>query len=275
MQRTKVLTGLALVAALSACAGRSPNPVATSQAQDVSLACPMIHSEIASNNQRIQQLSREKSGKTAQNVIAGTAGVFIPVLWFAMDFQGTQNIEINALQGRNNALAGLTTTKCATVVTAPPAAPTPAPAPIYTYSQPPHPDYQPPATYEAELTTPVQAYQPPTVRAKPAIAPYNPPQAALGRPAPKDDFWDRPHDASAVDRSASATPEPVAYPIDPCTAYQNDNIARVRCEWISGPQRAEYVPPAGEGAPLDVQISCLPVRDRSQQYGNCIAQGYL
>lgn len=275
MQRTKVLTGLALVAALSACAGRSPNPVATSQAQDAYLACPAIHSEIASNNQRIQQLSREKSGKPAQNVAAGVAGVLIWPIWFAMDFQGTQNIEINALQGRNNTLAALTTTKCATVVTAPPAAPTPAPVPTYTYSQPPHPDYQPPATYEAEPAAPVEAYQPSTIRAQPAIAPYNPPQAALGRPAPKDDFWDRPHDASAVDRSASATPEPVAYPIDPCTAYQNDNIARVRCEWITGPQRAEYVPPAGEGAPLDVQISCLPVRDRSQQYGNCIAQGYL
>jgi len=272
MQRTKLLTGLALVAALSACAGRSPSPVATSQAQDAYLACPALHSEIASNNQRIQQLSREKSGKPAQNVAAGVAGVLIWPIWFAMDFQGTQNIEINALQGRNNTLAALTTTKCATVVTAPPAAPTPAPAPTYTYSQPPHPVYQPPATYEAEPAAPVEAYQPSTIRAQPAIAPYNPPQAALGRPAPKDDFWDRPYTASVVDRSA---PGAVFYPIDSCTAYENDNIARVRCEWITGPQRAEYVPAAGEGAPLDVQISCLPVRDRPQQYGSCIAQGYL
>ena len=78
-----------------------------------------------------------------------------------------------------------------------------------------------------------------------------------------------------VDRSAPAPVERAAYGSDPCAPYASDNIARVRCEWINGPERQEYVPPAGEGASLDTQISCLPVRDRPQQYAECIARGYL
>ena len=64
-------------------------------------------------------------------------------------------------------------------------------------------------------------------------------------------------------------------PPDPCGPYSFDNDLLMRCLWVTGPQRAEYVPPAGEGAALDVQIQCLPVRDRPQQYAGCIARGYL
>ena len=41
------------------------------------------------------------------NVAAGVAGIFIPVLWFGMDFQGTADTEITALQSRQQYLAML------------------------------------------------------------------------------------------------------------------------------------------------------------------------
>jgi hypothetical protein len=35
-----------------------------------------------------RQLASEQGLKTTQNVAAGVAGIFIPVLWFGVDFQG-------------------------------------------------------------------------------------------------------------------------------------------------------------------------------------------
>ncbi len=54
-----------------------------------------------------QQLADEKGLKTAQNVAAVVAGFVIPVLWFGMDWQGSQDKEIVALQSRQQYLAVL------------------------------------------------------------------------------------------------------------------------------------------------------------------------
>ena len=51
---------------------------------------------------------REDGGKVAQNV----AGVFIPVLWFAMDFQDASGKEGRALSQRNGYLAQLAANRC-------------------------------------------------------------------------------------------------------------------------------------------------------------------
>jgi len=51
--------------------------------------CAAILAEVQANNQRVQELATEQDWKTTQNVAAGVAGIFIPVLWFGMDFQGT------------------------------------------------------------------------------------------------------------------------------------------------------------------------------------------
>jgi hypothetical protein len=119
---------------------------------------------------------------------------------------------------------------------------------------------------------PMPAYQPtqpppqPAALAPPQQNAVQTPAALPGTPAANDAFWDQPSGA------ASGTTAPAA---DPCAPYENDNIARIRCEWVTGPQRAEYVPAAGQNAPLDTQISCLPVRDRGQQYADCIRRGQL
>lgn len=94
-------------AALAGCAGRSPAPVAVIQPQDQFMDCPAILAEVTSNNAKVQQLASDQGLKTTQNVAAGVAGIFIPVLWFGMDFQGTADKETQALQARQQYLASL------------------------------------------------------------------------------------------------------------------------------------------------------------------------
>ena len=92
---------------LSSCAGRSPQPVAVVQSHDRFMDCTAIIAEVESNNQKITSLASEKGMKVTQNVAAGVAGLLVPVLWFGMDWQGTQNKEIEALQSRQLYLATL------------------------------------------------------------------------------------------------------------------------------------------------------------------------
>ena len=97
----------ALVVVLTACAGRSPAPVAVVQPQDRFMDCAAIQAEVLANNAKVQELASESGGKVAQNVAAGVAGVFIWPLWFAMDFQGAADKEEAAINARNQYLATL------------------------------------------------------------------------------------------------------------------------------------------------------------------------
>ncbi|HEX2151259.1 MAG TPA: hypothetical protein VHG31_04580 [Stellaceae bacterium] len=67
--------------------------------------CAAISIEAAANNEKLQQLGVDEGNKTAQNVAAGVAGLFIWPLWFAMDFQGAAGKEVAAINNRNQYLA--------------------------------------------------------------------------------------------------------------------------------------------------------------------------
>ncbi len=69
--------------------------------------CSAIFAEVESNNRKIAELGKEKGLKVGQNVATGVAGLLIPVLWFGMDWQGTQDKEIAALQSRQQYLVTL------------------------------------------------------------------------------------------------------------------------------------------------------------------------
>ena len=69
--------------------------------------CSAIFAEIEANNRKIEQLASEKGLKVAQNVLTGVGGLFIPVLWFGMDWKGAQSKEMQALQSRQQYLATL------------------------------------------------------------------------------------------------------------------------------------------------------------------------
>jgi hypothetical protein len=121
---------------LGACAGRAPAPVAVVQPQDRYMDCAAITAEVQANNKRISELGSEEGGKVAQNVIVGAAGLFIPILWFGMDFQNAAGKEVAALQSRQQYLATLAEQRCGalppvpiqTIPAAPAAAPSPEPA---------------------------------------------------------------------------------------------------------------------------------------------------
>ena len=107
-----LLMGMAVMV-LVGCAGRSPEPVAVVQPQDQYTDCTAIMAEVQANNAKVQELASEEGWKTTQNVAAGVAGVFIPVLWFGMDFQGAASKEAAALQARQQYLAALAGQRCA------------------------------------------------------------------------------------------------------------------------------------------------------------------
>jgi hypothetical protein len=77
------LIGVCLAVALTGCMGRPPpDPVPVVQPQDRYMNCTAIYAEVRENNRRVRELGR-------QNVAAGVGGLFIPILWFGMDWQGT------------------------------------------------------------------------------------------------------------------------------------------------------------------------------------------
>lgn len=139
---------LVLVAAqLAACAGRTPAPVAVTQAQDRYMDCAAINAEVQANNKKISELGSEEGKKVAQNVIVGAAGLLIPVLWFGMDFQNAAGKEVSALQSRQQYLATLAEQRCG-------AAP---PVPVQTVqmaaSAPPAASTNGPQTYRGKGST--------------------------------------------------------------------------------------------------------------------------
>lgn len=69
--------------------------------------CTAIVAEVQANNTKVQDLASESGLKVAQNVAAGVGGLFIPVLWFGMDFQDAAGKEVAALQSRQQYLAAL------------------------------------------------------------------------------------------------------------------------------------------------------------------------
>jgi hypothetical protein len=104
---------MAVGLALSACAGRDPQPIASVQPQDAYSDCTMIRAEIEANNAKATQLANEQGGKVAQNVAAGVVGLVIWPVWFGMDFKDAAGKVAAALQARQQYPTTLATERCA------------------------------------------------------------------------------------------------------------------------------------------------------------------
>ena len=103
----KKLTSLfASLILLSACAGRTPNPVPQHQPGDESLTCNALKLELMNNQTKITNLIPEQN-KMAKNIALGVAGAFVIVPWFFMDFSDAERIEIQSYQLRDNWLRTL------------------------------------------------------------------------------------------------------------------------------------------------------------------------
>lgn len=123
MNKAIGLIGLMVVAALmTACAGRTPMPVASYQYGDEQKSCEELRAEMAGLDKRVQELLPD-SQKTGKNVALGVAGAFFLVPWFFMDFSDSEKVEIRAYQDRAQALNGIMIRKqCAGAVTPAPQA---------------------------------------------------------------------------------------------------------------------------------------------------------
>lgn len=119
----RVLGIVALGAALTGCAGRDAQQIATVQPHDANSDCAMIQAEIQANNKRAEDLASEHGLKVAQNVAAGVVGIVVWPVWFAMDAKGAAGTEIDALKARQEYLSNLAAIRCAAPAAAPPAPP--------------------------------------------------------------------------------------------------------------------------------------------------------
>jgi hypothetical protein len=111
MQKIRGAAAVVALGTLGACAGRMPQPGAIVQPQDGYMDCPAITAELKANNKKVQEIASEEGLKVGQSAAAGIAG-FVPVLWFAMDWRGAANMEVAALQSRQQYLASLAEQRC-------------------------------------------------------------------------------------------------------------------------------------------------------------------
>jgi hypothetical protein len=93
---------------LSACAGRTAQPVSIAQSYDPDLSCTQIQAEITANEQKARQLSKENDSAHSANVAIGVVGalVFWPAL-FAIDAGNAEPTEMAALRARDEHLVTL------------------------------------------------------------------------------------------------------------------------------------------------------------------------
>jgi hypothetical protein len=107
----KTIIGLfAATLLLSACAGRTPNPVPQHQPGDEILTCSQIKQELMDNQTKVMNLI-PKENKMGKNVALGVAGAFVIVPWFFMDFSDAERVEVQAYQLRDNWLRALSSKK--------------------------------------------------------------------------------------------------------------------------------------------------------------------
>jgi len=95
---------------VSACGGRTPNPVMITQYGDQNKSCEALEFEMSTVQNEIAHLL-PNTDKTGKNVALGVAGWFLLVPWFFMDFKNAEQTEYEAYRQRYNYLATLAMSK--------------------------------------------------------------------------------------------------------------------------------------------------------------------
>lgn len=108
----KICIGCLVMATVSACAGRVPQPTPLLMASDRQLDCGAIKAEAGLNNQKISDLAIERSWKMGQNVAAGIVGFMAWPAWLGLDLQDAAGKEAHALSQRNDYLQALAADRC-------------------------------------------------------------------------------------------------------------------------------------------------------------------
>ena len=112
----RLIPTLCIILLLTACGGRTPNPVMISQYGDNRKSCRALEFEMTAIQGEIQRLlpNRDKTGK---NVALGVAGWFLLVPLFFMDFKNAEATEYEAFRQRYNHLASIAIDKRCSVET--------------------------------------------------------------------------------------------------------------------------------------------------------------
>lgn len=106
----KSISLILAVSLLSACGGRTANPVMAQQYGDQKKSCTALETEMVGIQQEIARLMPE-TDKTGKNVALGVTGFFFLVPLFFMDFSHAEEEEVNAYRQRYNNLASIAADK--------------------------------------------------------------------------------------------------------------------------------------------------------------------
>lgn len=91
---------------LTACGGRTANPIMASQYGDTKKSCEALEFEIANTESEMNRIIGD-TDKTGKNVALGVAGAFLLVPWFFMDFKNAEATEYQALRQRYQHLTSI------------------------------------------------------------------------------------------------------------------------------------------------------------------------
>jgi hypothetical protein len=89
------------------CGGHAANPVDRYIHGDETKSCKALNDEVANIDKDISLKERSKSDRDTWNVIFFITGFLVIVPWFLMDCKNSQEVEIEALKARKNALQTL------------------------------------------------------------------------------------------------------------------------------------------------------------------------
>jgi hypothetical protein len=93
------------------CGGHAANPVDRYMLGDEKKSCEALYAEMAQIDEDIVLKNKEKDNRDVTNIVCFVAGIFIIVPFFFMDVKGSQEVEIDALRSRKNALQIIFTDK--------------------------------------------------------------------------------------------------------------------------------------------------------------------
>jgi hypothetical protein len=88
---------------LAGCAGREANPIAVYLPGDENRSCTALKAEVAQLQADMARML-PKTDKGLTNALWATAGVFLIVPFFFMDFKDAERIEFDAMRQRHNRL---------------------------------------------------------------------------------------------------------------------------------------------------------------------------
>ncbi len=89
---------------IAGCGGHNANPVDRYMLKDESKSCNSLYAEVSNIDKEIALKNRSKTDRDTWNVIFFVTGFLVIVPWFFIDAKGSQEVELEALKARKNAL---------------------------------------------------------------------------------------------------------------------------------------------------------------------------